>query len=153
MLAGFRGDRIDEDPEIIEFAERKGLAIDLIDQVKHMNADQATCGYGCSGNPYDAYWAFDPPGHGDLHELGHGLVKGRFLFDSWSPGHTATNFYSFFPSPEHTKSSTKHPNARACLLELCLTGCRLPRPRMTRLPICSNRTLVAGVVVPRWISK
>ncbi|WP_020584056.1 ImpA family metalloprotease [Endozoicomonas elysicola] len=113
MLAGFRGDRIDENPEIIEFAERRGLAIDLIDQVKHMNADQATCGYGCSGNPYDAYWAFDPLGHGDLHELGHGLEKGRFLFDSWSPGHTATNFYSYFSKSRAYKELNKTPGCQS----------------------------------------
>ncbi len=35
------------------------------------------------GNPYDAYWSFSPLGHGDLHELGHGLEKGRFRFSGW----------------------------------------------------------------------
>ncbi|MFM2151643.1 MAG: hypothetical protein RL199_78 [Pseudomonadota bacterium] len=44
----------------------------------HFNSDQATCGYGCSGNPYDAWWAFSPLGWGDAHEVGHGLQRGRF---------------------------------------------------------------------------
>ncbi|WBA82473.1 ImpA family metalloprotease [Endozoicomonas sp. GU-1] len=113
MLAGFRGDRIDEDPEIIQFAEQQGYSIDLIDQVKHMNADQATCGYGCSGNPYDAYWAFDPLGHGDLHELGHGLEKKRFLFASWTPGHTATNFYSYFSKSRAYQETGKAPSCQS----------------------------------------
>ncbi|MCV5951156.1 hypothetical protein OFN94_40755, partial [Escherichia coli] len=76
VLAGFQGRGIDEVPYIIQYAQNQGWEIANIDMVKHMNADQATCGYGCSGNPYDAYWAFSPLGHGDLHELGHGLEKG-----------------------------------------------------------------------------
>ncbi len=60
-----------------------------------MNADQANCGYGCSGNPYDAYWSFHPLGHGDLHELGHGLERGRFRFSGWD-GHSTTNYYSYY---------------------------------------------------------
>ncbi len=112
MLAGFRGDRIDQDPEIIQFAEQQGYSIDLIDHVKHMNADQATCGYGCSGNPYDAYWAFDPLGHGDLHELGHGLERKRFLFESWTPGHTATNFYSYFSKSRAYQEMGKAPSCQ-----------------------------------------
>jgi hypothetical protein len=48
-----------------------------------MNADQATCGYGCSGNPYDAYWAFDPVGHGDVHEVGHNIENRMLGFEEW----------------------------------------------------------------------
>jgi len=66
--------------EIHDFADRHGLDIHTLDTVKHMNADQATCGYGCSGNPYDAYWNFNPIGHGDIHELGHGLERSRFRY-------------------------------------------------------------------------
>ena len=58
-----------------------------------MNADQAACGYGCSGNPYDAYWAFDPIGHGDIHEMGHSLQKIRF---EGFPNHAATNTFSYY---------------------------------------------------------
>ena len=66
VLAGFRGTGIDVVPEIHNFATNNGLTIDLLDKVKHMNADQPTCGYGCSGNPYDAGWSFSPIGHGDV---------------------------------------------------------------------------------------
>jgi hypothetical protein len=55
VLAGLKGDGIDIVPEIHDFAAANGLDIQTLDTVKHMNADQATCGYGCSGNPYDAY--------------------------------------------------------------------------------------------------
>lgn len=95
VLAGFQGPGIDEVPEIIQYAQNQGWEIANIDIVKHMNADQATCGYGCSGNPYDAYWSFSPLGHGDLHELGHGLEKGRFRFSGWE-GHSTTNYYSYY---------------------------------------------------------
>lgn len=95
LLAGFKGPFIDEVPEITEFATSQGWQIDSIDTVKHMNADQATCGYGCSGNPYDAYWSFSPTGHGDIHELGHGLEKGRLRFDGHD-GHASTNPYSYY---------------------------------------------------------
>ncbi len=94
-LAGYTGPGIDAIDEIHQFATDKGFSIDNIDLVKHMNADQATCGYGCSGNPYDAYWSFNPLGHGDLHELGHGLERWRFRFNDW-PTHASTNMYSYY---------------------------------------------------------
>ncbi|ABV86226.1 ImpA family metalloprotease [Shewanella pealeana] len=95
LLAGFKGPFIDEVAEITEFAASQGWQVDSIDTVKHMNADQATCGYGCSGNPYDAYWSFSPTSHGDIHELGHGLEKGRLRFDGHD-GHSSTNPYSYY---------------------------------------------------------
>lgn len=95
VLAGFKGPGIDVVPEVIQFGEDNGWEIANIDIVKHMNADQATCGSGCSGNPYDAYWAFGPLNHGDLHELGHGLERRRFLFAGWEL-HTITNYYSYY---------------------------------------------------------
>jgi len=93
VLAGFKGEGVDVVPEIHDWAEEKGLTIETIDKMKHMNADQAACGYGCSGNPYDAYWSFDPIGHGDIHELGHSLQKKRF---EGFPNHAATNTFSYY---------------------------------------------------------
>lgn len=104
VLAGFRGPGIDSVPQIHDFASRHQLEVQFIDIVKHMNADQATCGSGCSGNPYDAFWSFNPTGHGDLHELGHGLEKGRFRFDDWE-GHSTTNYYSYFSKSQYFKAS------------------------------------------------
>ncbi|WOT04500.1 ImpA family metalloprotease [Shewanella youngdeokensis] len=95
LLAGFKGPLIDEVAEITDFATSQGWQIDSIDTVKHMNADQATCGAGCSGNPYDANWSFSPTGHGDIHELGHGLEKGRLRFDGHN-SHASTNPYSYY---------------------------------------------------------
>ncbi|MCG9641983.1 ImpA family metalloprotease [Vibrio sp. Isolate34] len=95
VLAGFQGPGIDEVPEIIDWAKSKGLDVRTQHYTKHMNADQATCGSGCSGNPYDAFWSFNPIGHGDIHELGHGLEKSRLRFNGFT-GHSATNFYSYY---------------------------------------------------------
>jgi len=94
-IAGYKGPGITTIPEVEAFAQENNLTIYNSDFVKHMNADQATCGYGCSGNPYDAYWAFDPVGHGDLHEIGHGLEKSLFRIDT-SNYHSSTNGYSYY---------------------------------------------------------
>ncbi len=104
VLAGFQGPGIDVVPEIHNFANANGLEIQTLDKVKHMNADQATCGYGCSGNPYDAYWSYSPLGHGDLHELGHGLEKGRMRFAGWVV-HATTNPYSYYTKTQYFKET------------------------------------------------
>ena len=108
VLAGFKGPGIDVVPEIHDFAAAKGFSIDNLDLVKHMNADQATCGAGCSGNPYDAYWAFDPIGHGDIHELGHGLEKSRFRFSGWNY-HASTNPYSYYSKTQYFNTTSGEP--------------------------------------------
>jgi len=95
VLAGYQGPGIDVVAEIHDFADDKGWTINHLDLVKHMNADQPTCGAGCSGNPYDAGWNFNPIGHGDIHELGHGLEQGKFRFAGWD-GHSTTNPYSYY---------------------------------------------------------
>ncbi|MFC3681000.1 ImpA family metalloprotease [Bacterioplanoides pacificum] len=95
VLAGFQGPGIDKVGEIHDFIAQRGLAIDTIDIVKHMNADQPTCGWGCSGNPYDAGWNFSPVGHGDIHELGHGIERSEMRFEGYG-GHSNTNFYSYY---------------------------------------------------------
>ncbi len=95
VLAGVRGEAIDVVNEIHDFAASKGYEIPEFDRVQHMNADRASCGYGCSGNPYDAFWSFDVLGHGDLHEVGHNVESGRFKFNG-NAGHTVTNFYSYY---------------------------------------------------------
>ena len=102
-LAGYRGRGITDIDEIHGWAEGQGIALYDIDVVKHMNADQSLCGGGCSGNPYDAYWDFDPLGHGDLHELGHGLERSRLRFEGQS-GHTITNPYSYYAKAKFTQS-------------------------------------------------
>lgn len=95
ILAGFQGPGIDAIAEIHDFATLNGLEVTYKDIVQHMNADQPSCGAGCSGNPYDAGWAFSPLGHGDLHEFGHGLEDSRFKFEG-REGHATTNFYAYY---------------------------------------------------------
>ncbi len=95
-LAGFQAEGLEVIDEAVTFANEHGWSIDSINFVKHMNADQASCGYGCSGNPYDAYWSFNPIGHGDIHEIGHDLEsRGRYLFDGWTL-HAITNPYAYY---------------------------------------------------------
>ena len=94
-LAGFKGPGIEVIDDIKRFADDNNITIYNADFVKHMNADQATCGYGCSGNPYDAYWAFDPIGHGDIHEIGHSLERSKFRLKGWEL-HSSTNYYAYY---------------------------------------------------------
>lgn len=95
-LAGYQGEHIAPISEVQAFANQHNLNTPVWDQVQHMNADQPTCGYGCSGNPYDAGWAFGVLSHGDLHEVGHNVESGRFKFNGFE-GHATTNFYSYYP--------------------------------------------------------
>lgn len=110
VLAGFQGPGIDEVAELHDFADANGWTIETLDQVKHMNADQASCGYGCSGNPYDAYWAYNPTGHGDVHELGHGLQGGR-RFNGWE-SHSMTNYYSYYTKSQYFKDTGSEPDCQ-----------------------------------------
>ncbi len=111
-LAGFKGEGVDAIAEVDSFANEHSITIETIDVVKHMNADQATCGYGCSGNPYDAYWAFSPVAHGDLHELGHGLESGRFQFEGFSY-HATTNPYSYYSKSKYHQESGEDPECQS----------------------------------------
>jgi hypothetical protein len=71
----------------------------------HFNADQATCGYGCSGNPYDAYWSFSALSWGDAHEVGHGLQRDRLRIDGGASGEVSNNIF-----PTHTVYSWNQSN-------------------------------------------
>ena len=93
-LAGYQGTGISPIAELHDFADMHGWTIDTLDEVKHMNADQASCSTGCAGNPYDASWAYNPVGLGDIHELSHGL-QGKKRFKEWS-GHSMTNYYAYY---------------------------------------------------------
>ena len=116
VLAGFQGPGIDELDEIHDFADANGFTVQTIDIVKHMNADQPTCGWGCSGNPYDAGWSFSPIGHGDIHELGHGLEKGKFRFAGWD-GHASTNFYSYYSKYHYFRDTGNDPQCQSLPFE------------------------------------
>lgn len=120
VLAGFQGPDIDVVDEIHDFATANNFTVDNLDLVKHMNADQATCGYGCSGNPYDAYWSFSPTGHGDIHELGHGLEKWRLRFNDWET-HTSTNPYSYYTKTQFFKETGGDPSCQSLPFERMFT--------------------------------
>ncbi|NRA61715.1 MAG: RICIN domain-containing protein, partial [Psychrobium sp.] len=104
VLAGYQGPGINVVAEIHDFSRDKGWAIENLDIVKHMNADQATCGWGCSGNPYDAGWSFNPVGHGDIHEFGHGLEKRELRFSGWET-HSTTNTYVYYSQTQYAKET------------------------------------------------
>ena len=112
VLAGFQGPHIDVVPEIHDFVRARGLSVDTIDIVKHMNADQPTCGWGCSGNPYDAGWNFSPVGHGDIHELGHGIERAEMRFEGYG-GHSNTNFYSYYAKSIYEDDSGESASCQA----------------------------------------
>ncbi len=117
-LAGYHGKSIDPIEEVDRFAQNNGLSIREIDFVKHMNSDQAACGYGCSGNPYDAFWAFAPTGHGDIHEIGHSLQAGKFLLTiddiKWGV-HAATNPYAYYTKSKYYMETGAEPSCQGML--------------------------------------
>lgn len=111
VLAGFQGPDLTPEPEIAGWAAEQGFTLATVNTVKHMNADQATCGGACSGNPYDTYGVFHPVEHGNLHEIGHGLQSNWFLFTFGSArqgGHGATNFYSYYPRQHFYENTGIH---------------------------------------------
>ncbi len=111
-LAGYQGDGIALNREITDFAELHQLTIEEHNVVKHMNADQPLCGYGCSGNPYDAGWFFEPLGHGDLHELGHGLEENKLKPDGFE-GHATTNYYSYYSKYQFFAATGEEPECQS----------------------------------------
>lgn len=115
-LAGYAGPGIATIDEVSDHAAAMGWPIVERDEVQHFNADQATCGSGCSGNPYDAYWAFEPVGHGDLHEVGHNHERGRFKFNG-REGHAHTNFYSYYPKQQHALATGVAPSCQSLPFE------------------------------------
>ncbi|QSX37630.1 ImpA family metalloprotease [Shewanella sedimentimangrovi] len=78
--------------------------------IQHANYDQnAHCGGGCSGNPWDASWEISPTGWGDNHELGHNLQTNRLNVqyaaaadtDNWPgygsrAGENSNNIFPYF---------------------------------------------------------
>jgi len=78
--------------------------------IQHANYDQnGHCGYGCSGNPWDAGWVINPIGWGDNHELGHNLQVKRLDVhyateenrDNWSSysrraGENSNNIFPYY---------------------------------------------------------
>ncbi|AKB06061.1 ImpA family metalloprotease [Vibrio cholerae] len=87
-LAGFKvqGKTLDESlsPQVVA-ACKSVMGEDCVDDslhvraiIQHANYDQnAHCGVGCSGNPWDSSGRISPTGWLDNHELGHNLQTGK----------------------------------------------------------------------------
>lgn len=112
LLAGYQGEGIEKREEVHSFALQLGIDLPTRRYVQHMNADQASCGWGCPGNPYDANWHFSPISHGDLHQLGRSLASPRFRFEGWGE-HMATNLYSYYSKYRYYLDSGKDPECQA----------------------------------------
>ncbi|SFF54799.1 Peptidase M60, enhancin and enhancin-like [Duganella sp. CF458] len=81
-LAAFNGRDLALPAGVASFCQGKGWDcaswdIHGLGGVQHFNADQANCGYLCSGQPIDSYAVFSPLGWGESHEIGHNLQRGR----------------------------------------------------------------------------
>ncbi|MFO1275242.1 MAG: ImpA family metalloprotease [Sphaerotilus natans] len=64
------------------------------DVMQHVISDvHATCGSGCSGNPYDQDWAFQPLGWGESHEIGHNLQRSRLNIHGGQSGEVSNNIF------------------------------------------------------------
>jgi len=63
----------------------------------------AQCGDGCSGNPYDQDWAFDPLGWGESHEIGHNLQVSRLKIYNGMSTEVSNNI---FPMHKQIKYNT-----------------------------------------------
>ncbi|MES2018525.1 MAG: ImpA family metalloprotease [Pseudomonadota bacterium] len=64
------------------------------DSTQHVIADvHALCGDGCSGNPYDQDWAFNPLGWGETHEIGHGIQPARLKVYADRSGEVSNNVF------------------------------------------------------------
>ncbi|MBK8816411.1 MAG: hypothetical protein IPN42_13325 [Methylococcaceae bacterium] len=89
-LAGMVGAGIAQPAKVLAFCTTHGwdctsVGLHGMTNIQHINADRAACGYGCSGNPYDQYWAFTPLGWGESHEIGHNLQRTRLkIYDGAS---------------------------------------------------------------------
>ncbi|WP_163134230.1 ImpA family metalloprotease [Agarivorans sp. Alg241-V36] len=108
QLAGIKGPYIGNELEMAAYVEHSSFERRELDEIQHMNADISACvpgSGGCSGNPYDANWAFSPLSHGDLHELGHNMQSPMFQLSEYPVGHGATNFYSYYPKSEYFKDT------------------------------------------------
>lgn len=74
------------------------------DLMQHVVADvHATCGNGCSGNPYDQDWAFTPLGWGETHEIGHNLQRSRLNIYAGQSGEVSNNIF-----PVHKRVQYNH---------------------------------------------
>ncbi|MEY4749686.1 MAG: hypothetical protein RIQ60_1900 [Pseudomonadota bacterium] len=99
-LAGFNASsgRLALAPEVLAVCRARGWDCTgpqhRRDTVQHVISDvHATCGAGCSGNPYDQDWAFEPLGWGETHEIGHNLQRTRLNVYGGQSGEVSNNVF------------------------------------------------------------
>jgi immunomodulating metalloprotease len=97
-LAGMVGPGLSQPQKVLGFCTARGwdctsASIHGTPDIQHVNADRANCGYGCSGNPYDQYWAFSPLGWGESHEIGHNLQRGRLKIYEGASSEVSNNIF------------------------------------------------------------
>ena len=90
------------------------------DVMQHVVADvHATCGNGCSGNPYDQDWAFAPLGWGETHEIGHNLQRNRLNIYAGQSGEVSNNI---FPVHKRTQYNLSPAGVAVPLVDRAGTG-------------------------------
>lgn len=99
-LAGFNtaSGKLKLAPAVAAFCTDKGWDCTGLqhrrDTMQHVVSDEhAACGSGCSGNPYDQDWPFEPLGWGESHEIGHNLQVGRLNIHGGQSGEVSNNIF------------------------------------------------------------
>jgi hypothetical protein len=113
-LAGFIGTDLEQPSTVTAFCKAhdwdcSSKAIHGLQGIQHFNADQANCGFLCSGEPVDSWAAFNPSGWGEAHELGHNLQYGGLKIYDGLSGEVSNNV---FPTYVWLKWNADHPMQR-----------------------------------------
>jgi immunomodulating metalloprotease len=76
------------------------------DKMQHVISDNyASCGSGCSGNPYDQNWALEPLGWGETHEIGHNLQRTRLNIYGGQSGEVSNNIFPMHKQAQYNKAN------------------------------------------------
>ena len=94
-MGGYKDQGVSSHPEVEAFAAKHGLPLPTVPEVLHAMSDQATCSFGCGGNPYDIdyRWSFTNTVH--MHEQAHSIENTEYMFEGW-PAHSQTDLYMYF---------------------------------------------------------
>ena len=94
-MGGYEDAGIASNPKVKAFAARHGLPMPKMPHVLHAMADQATCSFGCGGNPYDIDYTWSFGGSVHIHEQGHSIENTQYMFDGWG-SHSQTDLYMYY---------------------------------------------------------
>ncbi len=117
-LAGFVGTDLEQTASVLSYCEANDWdctseAVHGMLGIQHVNLDRALAGYGCSGNPYDAYWALEPLGWGDSHEIGHNLQRGRLKIYDGASTEVSNNIFPVHKWWTYNKTAETDKRGRA----------------------------------------